>query len=165
LCRHEHSRRRPNCPHVVNKEYIRPASFDFILAGKSDDLAVKDITQRDKSTQLPPVTPARRTVPTSQSTAKSKKIRISVPTRTEDNYFETDSRTVIASTPQSKAVKITMSTTKKPTRTEALKDFLAIFPEMKENGGEVLNWTMEELLERLIKEKVSKFEEFLKQVE
>lgn len=88
-----------------------------------------------------------------------------MPTRTEDNYFETDSRTVIASTPQSKAVKITMSTTKKPTRTEALKDFLAIFPEMKENGGEVLNWTMEELLERLIKEKVSKFEEFLKQVE
>lgn len=156
FCSHEHSRRRPNCPHVVNREYIKPASFDFILSGKSDDLAVKDITQRDSIRNLPPVTPARR-VPTTTttksdngappSTARSKKIRISVSTM----HQPTDPKPT--STPNPKP----------NSNYTNFREFLAIFPDYKEK--EILNWTMEELLDRLIKEKVNKFEEFLKTAE
>lgn len=134
---YEHSRRRPNCPHVVRKEYAVPASFDFILSGQSDDLAVKDVNQR-LSIIIPstPTTTERKqsslTIPPPPSTVKStKKIRISV------------------STPS----------TKKPV-VNAISELLSIFPSLK--GNEILNLTMEELLERLVKEKVAQYEEFIK---
>ena len=175
FCSHEHSRRRPNCPHVVNKEYIKPASFDFILAGESDDFAVKDVTQHQHKQQrdvFVPVTPARKgtvIVNPGQSTVKSsKKIRISVPSQTTDTSADMttakSAATITESTPKSKNIKITMtsaSTTKKFPST--LKEFSSIFPDLKTD--EILNLTVEEFFDRLIKEKVGKFEEFLRRIE
>ena len=139
---------------MVNKEYIKPASFDFILAGKSDELAIKDINQA--RTALPPMTPARNSSSAVPSTVKtSKKIRISVPIQSTTD--PSTSVVAVTSTPAP-------STTKKPANA-ALKELLTIFPEMKENEKEILNWTMEELLDRLVKAKVDKFEEFLMEVE
>ena len=57
------------------------------------------------------------------------------------------------------------STTKKQAQTQtnsALKtDLLNLFPSLKAEQGNILNWTVEELLEYLIKEKVEMFKEFL----
>lgn len=179
---HEHSRRRPNCPHVVNKEYIKPASFDFILAGESDDLAVKDITQQQQHQHqqkqhrdlLVPKTPARNTtVNPGQSTVKSsKKIRISVPSLHTDTLADITTATATAtktiteseSTPKSKNIKISMtsaSTVKNFPST--LKEFSSIFPDLKTD--EILNLTMEQFFDRLIREKVLKFEDFLRRTE
>lgn len=176
-CSYEHSRRRPNCPHVFNKQYICPASFDFILAGKSDDHAVKDVTMARGA--VPPVTPARRTVTGTvegsavkgqQSTVKGKKIRISVAYDKQQNENVEQSNSLqsrthltqsTVSTPLNSKPKIILSSTaKKPSASvSALTD---IFPVLKKETG-ILNWTMEELLDRLVKEKVGRFEEFLKE--
>lgn len=150
---YEHSRRRPRCPHVVKKEYFAPGSFEFILAGKSDELAVKDL---DQISNGPSSSKISLTVPSTPFTSRnkqqlpntvkssSKKIKISVP-----------------STPSCTTKKSISTNTKTASN---IHQFFNIFPSFqgKEVNGEILNLTVEELLDRLIKEKVGLFEEFLK---
>ena len=161
---YEHSRRRPNCPHISNQEYIKPASFEFILANKSDSSAICDINNRttDKHPDIPQ-TPIRRgtSSTTTQSTVKSKKIRISVP----------QSAVKPSETPQSsrssRVITVIPSTSKKnpnstPTNPTNLKNILInLFPTLKPEQDKILNWTMEELFDNLIREKAEMFQEFL----
>ncbi|PJF18681.1 Baculoviral IAP repeat-containing protein 5.1 [Paramicrosporidium saccamoebae] len=59
--RHEHAKRRPECPYIRSNVAIRPCSFEFLLASKPDQNAVRHISARpqqkptDKTFQLPTV--------------------------------------------------------------------------------------------------------------
>jgi hypothetical protein len=129
--------------------------------------------------EVVPVTPARKiTSGQGPSTVKSsKKIRISVPTQMTDSAFiNTNSKvnhnpntnTITESTPKSKNIKITMTsatpTSKSAAAKLAIKEFSSIFPELKP-ANDFLNLTLEQFFDRLIKQKVGKFEEFLRQIE
>jgi len=141
---HEHSRRRPNCPWVARHEFIHPASFEFILAGKSDDLAVKDISHvpKIKIVQTPRRTPSKTRDISQTPSRKTSNIDISrTPSRKTIKISS-----VIPATPQSKI--------------PILSELRSLFPHTKQE--EVLNWTMQDLIDRLIREKVDKFDQFLK---
>lgn len=125
-----------------------------------------------------------------QSTVKGKKIRISVAydkqiegdkqtgtldsqylqsshlqPQSQSQYLQSSQSHIVvtqsSATPlNSKSKIILSSTTKKPpTSISVITD---LFPTLKNETG-ILNWTMEELLERLVKEKVGQFEEFLRE--
>ena len=140
----------------MNQEYVKPASFEFILANQPDNLAICDINERKSPPARPiPQTPIRRQAPVTQSTIKSKKIRISVPqsgmkqaTATAINIASSSTKTPQSSrpTPQLNKLKI---------------DLINLFPSLKDQQDAILNWTMEELFEQLIKEKVGMFRDFL----
>lgn len=162
LFSYEHSRRKPNCPHIVNQEYIKPASFEFILANEPDDLAICDINHsKNTATVAIPQTPASKVTTTAASTVKPKKIKISVP-QSAVKPVELPVKTPQSTRSQPRVI---ASTTKKQAQTQtnsALKtDLLNLFPSLKAEQRNILNWTMEELLEYLIKEKVEMFKEFL----
>lgn len=179
---HEHSRRRPNCPWIAKRQFIQPASFEFILAGKSDECAVKDIfvkpptmlvsstpsraqlakrtpskiKQTPSKVQLLKATPSKAT-PSKTIKATPSKIRLSVKQTPKSTIKSIDSEN--RRTP-SKA-----GSSKKPAIAAAsssaiLHELRRLFPQIKPE--EVLNWTMQDLLDRLIREKVDKFDHFLK---
>jgi len=152
LFSHEHSRRRPNCPHIVNQEYIKPASFEFILGNQPDNSAICDINDSTARVTIPR-TPIRKNgsatavVVVGQSTVKSKKFRISVPQSAIKSSVPT------VETPQSSRL-----TSKRP---NLKSDLINLFPSLQAQEDKILTWTMEELFEHLIKEKVEMFQDFL----
>ena len=68
------------------------------------------------------------------------------------------------STIKSKRIRISTSTSSTPMKKNSISDakkfeiLKKIFPQFCENNILILNWTMEELLDRLVNEKVGKFE-------
>lgn len=141
------------------------------MAGKKDDQAIKDISQKNNVT-IVPFTPARRTergsgntgqgqVPP-PSTAKGKRIKISVPQSVRMKKTDEAGEELTAIKSQATPTRKPQST---PSASLSTKNAIfTLFPALK-NEPNLLNWTMEELLDRLIKEKVGKFKEFLREIE
>ena len=188
---HEHSRRRPNCPWIAKRQFIQPASFEFILAGKSDECAVKDIFVKPP-TMLVSSTPSRaqlaKRTPSKiikQTPSKAQLVKATPSKATPSKTIKaTPSKTIKATpskirlsvkqTPKSTIKSIDSENRRTPSKTGSLKkpaiaaassnailhEFRRLFPQIKPE--EVLNWTMQDLLDRLIREKVDKFDYFLK---
>ena len=106
------------------------------------------------------------------STVKSKKIRISVLVsddnnnnnniKNNNNNNNINNNNIIINSSNNNTPKQSQSSRKK-SQNNSITLIKSLFPSLK-NENEFLNWTMEEFLDRLIKEKSEMFQEFLNEI-
>lgn len=187
----EHGRRRPNCPHVAMKQYIKPASFDFILKGQSDDLAVKEISKvvvdvESQSEQTPmkeSVQNHHQITMTTTTTCKkiklnseagNKKITISVPKEDKENlsHFNNNnnssngvSSNVVIPPPTStrkKAQQAQTPTSLNNNSSSHFSEIFKIFPEFHQvDHQSLMDMSVQDFIGQVITEKVEAFQMLL----
>lgn len=159
--RHEHSRRRPNCPHVFGNQFVSPASFDFILAGQPDDLAIKDLRDLNlnETENIKSFTDNTKLIPSTPTTIQNTHTH----THSHNTFTPINRRKLLNVLPvsqvKSKKIRISSSTPMKNSDGKKFEILKKIFPQLCAKNVLILNWTMEEFLERLVSDNVRKFEE------